>query len=212
MANEFEIVQVGQGKRHPESGHVIAHAVMPITNDVDDVEDFGEIDIFGQLGCTAMPWGKDDNGANEGFVCRNAANTDGILIGVRDDRTTDAYAELGPGETCLHATGPDFNSRVFCKEQLISLVVNDNVVFSMDAKTNRAITLSGFGCLLEMSEENGLMLVGKGGKAMIHLMENGTIWIKGDIVLLGPTPGVPASAVQVSTSPGTVSTTVFASP
>ena len=203
MPYAADIVTLGLGTRDATSNVPKVQASIPLDGDGDS-EDFGDIGIYGSLGVSALPADPDDDGAAEGVVLRGVGNTEGACVGARDLRSGKVIAQLAQGETCLHSTGKDFDSRVFCKDQLVSIVVGKKLVASFDLK-NKKVTIAGFGHLFEMSADNGVCLTAKGGKAMIQLTENGELVLKGSSIYLQGGAGQPMIPLANATAaPGAI--------
>lgn len=185
MGYKFDLVRLGVASRDDETNLVKVQATNPLTDDQDDVEHFGEIDMIQSLGITALPAPPTDGGSATGFVIRDVAGTPGMIVGAFDVRTAKDTFELGPGETCLHSTGEEFESRVFCKEKSVSLVVGTKAVMTLTTldNGNHKFQVAVGGHMLEISEENGIVLVDAGGAALI--LKDGQAILKGTIVALG---------------------------
>lgn len=203
--NYIDVALLGVTSLNQVSNLITVEAAVPITDDVDDVERFGAVDYFNALGVTARPAPPNGDGAAEGVVLRNVGGRNGVVVGGRDARTGQVVAELGPGETALHSTGEDFDSRVFCKDQLVSIVVGDDVIVSVDRK-NKAIVIAGWGHSVEVSEDNGVLLTESTGQAFLSL-KDGEAWLCGSKVKLGAGPftGVNDHA-QIGTTAGCTGT------
>ncbi len=120
------IVKLG-ASRLSDSGLPIVTATDQIGDGTREVEHFGEIDHFNGLGLTARPFPANDSGHAETLVDRNVAGTTGVAIGGRDERCADMYGALGPGDTCVHATGPSHSAQMMCKEDgSVTMVTTDD--------------------------------------------------------------------------------------
>jgi hypothetical protein len=150
----------------------------------DEAPDYGDTPIACALGVTARPAPADDRGAAEALVDTGVPGLDGVVTAARDTRSADVVANLGPGETALHSTGKDFDSRVFCKDQILALVIGDDLVMVMDRKEKK-ISIAGFGLAFEMSEKQGIVLSDGGAGIQI---KDGTVSITGQVVLGGRSP------------------------
>lgn len=153
----------------------------------DDAPDFGAMPILGALGVTGRPYPKTADGNAQGVVDDSLPGTNGWVVAARDTRCASVVAELGEGETALHSTGPGFDSRVFCKDQLAAMIVGNDCALVMD-RENKKFSISIGGCLLEMSEENGIVL--SQGGAMLQI-KDGLARLLGQVVLGGATPLAP---------------------
>lgn len=174
------------GASELRNGVLVVQSKVPIDAGTpeDGPEDYGQIDVISSLGVTARPAPANENGAAEGVVADGIGGVEGVLLGARDRRSiAKVLGELGPGETCLHSTGEDFDSRIFCKDQSVAIVVGDDLAFVLDRK-NKKVSLAAFGHMFELSEENGVSLYDKSGTCGIH-MENGEGHLMGNWTLGG---------------------------
>jgi len=128
-----------------------------------------------------------------------------VIVGGRDPRSGDVVAQLGPGETCLHSTGAGFESRVFCKDQLLALVVGGDLAFLMD-RQNKKVQLAAFGHFFEMSADQGICFAESGGAALV--LHDGKAVLKGASVLIGENPASPVAHGGVGAA-SLVSTSVW---
>ncbi len=179
-----DLVDLGAAKLDSKTNALLVQAKTgPCGADENDAPDLGDAIMACALGVTALPWPSNDNGKAQG-VKVDVPGTLGAIVGARDTRSAKVVAEMSAGEACLHSTGPDFDSRFFAKDQLAAIVVGDDMAFSMDRK-EKQITISAFGNHFEISEANGIMLMGDG--AMIQI-KGGVVTITGQVVLGGRTP------------------------
>jgi hypothetical protein len=200
-----DLVDLGSSKLDERTNTLLVQAKSaPMGTNDDEAPSFGDTPVFG-VGCvTARPWPKDERGTAQGIVDEGLPGMNGAVTSWRDTRCSSVVAELGPGESCFHSTGPDFDSRFFCKEQLAAMIVGDDCAMVMD-RENKKFTISCFGCHFEMSEANGIVLA-QGGvmiqlKDLVSLM--GQVVLGGRVpvqpVLMGPSgaAGVPAPGVFI---------------
>lgn len=182
-----DLVDLGAAKLDPKTNALLVQAKTgPCGIDENDAPDSGDTPIMCALGVTSLPWPSNDNGRTQGYRV-DAPGTNGIIVGARDTRTASVTAEMSAGESCLHSTGPDFDSRFFAKDQVAAIVVGDDMAFSMDRKEKR-VTISAFGCHFEISEENGILLMADGAMLQIN---GGVISAVGQVVLGGRNPVQP---------------------
>lgn len=209
---KIDTVQLGVAKRGDTNMvKCIATNPLGIPDRPDLVEHFGEVDVFSSLGITAMPADVDEDGAAEGLIVRDCAGTNGIVIGARDERTAGATAQLQPGETCVHSTGPDFDSRMFCKNKSISFIVGNKSAMVLELDSFKVAV---GGCTFEMSAENGIVLTDASGNAWITL-KDGEAWVAGNSVKLGASIPAPSPTNGCGYGVGTASlasTSVFVAP
>lgn len=199
-----DLVDLGAAKLDPSTNALLVQAKTgPCGTNEDDAPDMGDAPVMCALGVTALPWPSNDNWRAQG-VKLDVPGTNGVIVGARDTRTASVTAEMSAGESCLHSTGPNFESRFFAKDQVAAIVVGDDMAFSMDRK-EKQVTISAFGCLFEISEENGILLMADG--AMLQI-KDGTISAVGNVVLGGRNPTLPVLA-GLSGPAGTASPGVF---
>jgi hypothetical protein len=130
------------------------------------------------LGLTAFPAPANENGRAQGIKV-DAPGTNGVIVGARDSRCAQVVAELAPGETCLHSTGADFDSRVFCKDKVLALVVGKKMAVTLDEREKK-LAMSAFGAYAELSADGGAYLAH--GGAMIQV-KDGNVIIKGKLLI-----------------------------
>lgn len=196
MGYKFDTVRLGVAKRGA-SNLVKCVATNPLSEgEVSLTENFGEVDLFSSLGITAMPADVSDDGAAEGFIVRDVAGTNGIVVAARDERTASVTAELKPGETCVHSTGSEFDSRLFLKKESASLVVGNKS--SLTLKSD-ALRVAVGGATVSV-DGDAVTITAAGGQSFIT-MTSDTIWLSASVVMLGAKAAVP---VSIGTSPAVV--------
>jgi hypothetical protein len=189
------IADIGSAKLNSQTGMVTAQCKGAERED-GEAEDFGEINMAFALGFAAVPAPANDDGNAQGFVLDDVPGQDGVCVGGFDPRTTKSYAELGPGETAMFATGKKFDSRVFCKEQMVAIIVGDDAAIVVDRKAKKT-TVTSNGCHWEQSEANGILLRAEGAEIQLKA---GVVSIKGTIVLGGSIPVQPLIMGQTGVS------------
>lgn len=200
MARSADIVILGAVTQN-DNGVPVVQAVVPLTDDTNDVEPFGEVDMMQCLGVTSVPWPKDDKGHAEGVVIPGAGNRDGVIVGARDTRCAKIAGKLKPGDTVVHSTGPNQSAQLQLKEESrqAALATTDaagkGMIVLLDGKA-KEIQISGFGMLFKMSP-SGITLTN--GDATI-LMQGKTIALGGEVILGGLTPN---PAQKLMTGPPT---------
>ncbi|HUU94561.1 MAG TPA: hypothetical protein VM487_02390 [Phycisphaerae bacterium] len=201
------MVVLNTSRVHPDSGVPVIECCELVGGDPDDRVPWGECPNMGALGVTALPYPPSEDGTEfaQGVVIPDVGGNVGVIVGGRDSRTAEVYGQLSPGESALHTTGPDFDASVMCKDQLVSIMVGDDMCAVFDRK-NKVISITGFGCLFEMSEANGV-LIGEPDGAGLSL-KKGCAWLKGTSYMLGDTPILPPA---IGPQPGLVSTGGLAS-
>lgn len=162
-----EFVTLGAARvTDPETGDPcppIVRTTVEIEPDTDDREDFGDCPMCCALGVTALPAPATDAGHAEGVRVDGAGET-GAIVGARDTRSAGVVGELSPGDTAVHGTHENdaHRARLFCKDNLLALLVGNDVVFSMDRGT-KVITLAAFGQIIQVSDSDGVKIAEKGG-------------------------------------------------
>jgi hypothetical protein len=163
--------------------------------------DYGQAPFMCSLGISARPAPADDSGNAQGIVT-SVPGIDGVVVGGFDPRSTEVFGQIAPGETALHATGKNFDSRVLCKEQLLALVVGDDMVTVMDREKKQIAWAVG-GYAGNVSAENGWLLLDQNGSAGIQI-KDGCVYVFGQVVLGGRTPLMPV-AMQAAGQAGPTS-------
>lgn len=213
--SSFEFVELGSAKLHPTSKLLTIRAFNPITNDTDDVEEFGDCDYFSQLGVTAMNYPKTASGFAQGFLVRDAAGAEGVILGARDSRAAGIVGNLKPGDTVLHSTGPEQAAQVQCKEKKRQVVLatktsdGKSAMLVLDGTKDTA-TLAFNGAAVQITSAGELLMANKDGKAGIAT-EGTQIKLLGQVVLGGGgAAGLPV-LLGASAGPGVPATMVVAS-
>jgi len=192
-----DIVDLGASALNPTTNAVTASCKgAEVDGDSTDAPDFADLTLACALGVAARPAPADENGSAQGLILDDIPGQMGVVVGGFDPRTADTYKELGPGETALFATGDGYDARVLCKDQVVSIIVGNDTVFSIDRKERKA-SLAVAGQLVEVSRDNGILLVGDGASIQI---KGGTIALRGTVILGGGTPSAPM-AQYVAGSP-----------
>ena len=209
----LEIAKLG-ASRLVDSGLPVVTATNAVTGD-DDVEHFGEVDVYGALGVTARPWPADDAGHAEGIIARGAGNTEGVLLGARDRRSGKIYGALADGDVCLHSTGPKQAAQVLCKEEssTVALMTKDTSAKDIGLVINGAENRSQWfarGAQIQLCEDGSILIKEKGG-AGIHLKDGNLIFYGTPLIgkgvppnvyfMLGPVTGSPGGAASVPMVP-----------
>lgn len=162
-----DLVDIGSASRDATTNAVLVQAKSAqIGKTEDDAPGFDGAPVFGALGITAVPWPADDRGNAQAVVDESIPGHNGVITSMRDARAAGVVQELGPGEVAVHSTGPDFDSVVFLKKQLLALMVGDDMAFVMD-REGKKVTLTAFGMVLEFSPAQGITLTN--GQATIQL-------------------------------------------
>jgi hypothetical protein len=177
-----DIVDIGAASLDPETGMVVAQC-KGAEVEGGEAPDYGALNLMFGLGFAAVPAPSNENGNAQAVLLDDCPGQDGVCVGAVDSRTTQTYYELGPGETAVFATGEGFDARILFKDGLVSIVVDDDIVFMMDRKSKKVIT-NAFGMVHEMSAANGHTLTDETGSASIQL-KKGVIALTGTIVMGG---------------------------
>lgn len=211
---DIDVVTAGAATRNDKTNVSTVEVLREAGLDGES-EPLGNAPLFQCLGVTAMPAAPDDTGHADVVVLTPCGPYQSAIIGGTDTRCADVAGKLKAGETAIHNTGGTAatRSRAFFKENAASIIVGNDLVLMLDRK-NSKITISGFGHMFEMSTVNGITLMTKGGKAAIHLQDNGTIDIMAPTINIGGalSASTPATAVLcgVSGMTGVPSTAVGA--
>lgn len=189
-----DLVDIDSAVRDPDTNTLRATAKSAQVGDSpDEAPSFDGMPIFGTLGVVAIPWPSDSTGGAQGIVEEGLGGQNGVITAMRDLRAAGVVEELGPGETAIHATGPDFDARVFLKKQLAAVMVGDDCAIVMDRETKK-FSISCFGLHFEMSEENGVCVSTGGATSQ---WKGGLQSHMGQIVLGGRNPLLPVASMAV---------------
>lgn len=186
-------------------------AYRPLTDDVNDIEPWGEIDVMQCLGLTSQAFPKDDSGYVEGVLIGGIGGRNGIIVGARETRTASIAGRLSPGDTCVHTTGPGNVAQLHLKQEkkAAALVVTDrdgkNQVFILDGQ-NKKVQLFANGAAIEIDDSGDISLLGKGGAGL--LIQGGDVVINGNLKLPGMPPGMYLMAGPMTGTPTTLGTPI----
>jgi hypothetical protein len=200
--NRIDIAVLGASK--VVDGVPVWQANVPVANDVDDVEPFGEIDAIQSLGHTALPYPADSTGHAEGLFATGVAGRDAVCFGARDTRNAGLVGKMKPGDTTLHSTGPGSVAQCFLKHEKkqAGLATEDadgkTMLFMLDGKNKKA-QLAARGAMIEIGKDGSITFTAKGG-ASIKLDDK--IYLLGPLSLSGMTPGFALMQGPATGSPG----------
>jgi hypothetical protein len=174
-------------------GVITWQASVPVSNDVDDVEPFGEPDVIQSLGLASVPYPANEDGRAEGLILREVGGKDGVCIGGRDTRNAKLVGKMGPGDTTLHSTGPGSVAQCFLKhkKKQAGLATDDvdgkSMMFLLDGK-NKKMQLTARKAMFEFAPNGDISLVNAQGVGI--LIQGGKIIILGDLSIPGMQPGM----------------------
>jgi hypothetical protein len=160
-----------------------------------DAEPFGDVPIMQALGLSSLPAPPDANGHAEGVLLEGVGGLPGIVIAAWDTRSFSLFGSLEGGDTVLHSTGPAKAAQVLCKEKKRQVVLatldmdGEPVIVALDGK-NRKFQVCGWGLMIELSPENGIVLEAGSARLVVH-PDNGVI-VQGGLTLGGAVPVPPA--------------------
>jgi len=179
--NDLSVAKLGASQLNPTTRLPQVQATVPVTGIDNDERPLGNVATFGTLGVTSLPAAASDEGHCEAIIADDVGGLDSVVLATRDERAAGVTAELKGGETCLHSTGAGYDSRVFCKDQQVSLIVGDDTVFVMDRATNTA-TLAIGGAAFQIGE-NGIVMSDADGNGISIV--NGVLTLNCGIVMIG---------------------------
>lgn len=188
------------------AGVVTWQVTIAVGNDNNDVEPFGEPDVFQSLGIDSVPFPKTEEGYAECLVLRDIGGKDAVCIGARDTRNNAFIGRMKPGDTSVHATGPAATAQCFLKNanKQAGLTVDDadkkSMMFLLDGK-NKKSQWTARGAIFQIAEDGSIAITEKGGAGMIF--RDGKIFVVGALVLPGMKPGqVLAQMLPAGQPPG----------
>ncbi len=168
-------------------------ANLPITNDTDDVESFGEVDVFQSLGVSSTAYPKDADGHVRALLVRNVGGRRGVVVGGVDPRNTEFLGKQTPGDTTLHATGPGAVSQCFVKNKRrqAGLATEDEsgetMVVLLDG-VNKKVQVVANGAVIEIDPDGDIALINATGNGL--LIQASGIHYKGPVHFPGIRPGM----------------------
>lgn len=209
-----ELVMLGAATL--KAGSPLWQGSVPIGNDNDDVQSYGECPVYQALGVTSLAYPKDANGHAEGVLLTQVGNKKAIYIGGRDTRNAKVVGKGDPGDTILHSTGPNQAAqfRAQEKKRMGSIVVQDkdgkHQVFALDGENKKA-QLFVNGAAIEIDDSGDITLAGAGGASI--LIQGNEIVLNGVLRLPGMPPGtflVAANSAAIAALAGLAGGTVLA--
>jgi hypothetical protein len=207
---ELNLVTLGASKL--VNGVPVVQAVSALTDATDDTEQYGEIDVVSQLGVSSCPAPADARGEAQGLICENVAGIKAMCVGARDTRNAAIYGNLKPGDTCVHATGPQGVSQCLLKAEKRQAILatkdtsDQQILVILDGKNNK-LQIMAFGAMLELSKESGWSCVDDTGKGW--RLQGGTMHVTAALhfggmianpamaLMMGPKTGSPGGPASV---------------
>ena len=183
-----DVVHLGAAKVN-DGGIPVVQATIPVSDDSNDDEPFGEIEMFQCLGVTAIPFPKDDKGYAEGVVMRNCGGRDAVLVGARDTRTAAMVGKAKGGDTIVHSTGPNQAAQIQLKETRRQVVIvtkddsGEGIILNLDGNGKVVQVMAG-GAAIQLSA--GEVTITNGDASIV--MQGKTIALCGQVILGGLTP------------------------
>lgn len=163
--SEFDICTISDAKLNGET-NVLTVEPSRETGVDDEREPVGtEAPIVQCLGVTSVPADPTAEGHAEGVVMSPCGPYTSAVVGGTDTRCADVVGQMTKGDTALHGThaAADKRAAVFCKENLLAILVGKDTAIVVD-RGSGAITINDAnGNQIEMSADNGIMLVEQGG-------------------------------------------------
>lgn len=175
------------GASNIKNGVVTWQVNIAVGNDNNDVEPFGEPDVFQSLGIDSIPFPKTDEGYAECLMLRDVGGKSAVCVGARDTRNNAFIGRMKPGDTSLHATGPGATAQCFVKNanKQAGLAVDDadkkSMLFLLDGK-NKKSQWTARGAMIQIDEDGSITFTAKGGAS---LKLDDKIYVVGDVSLPG---------------------------
>lgn len=191
--SQLNIVNLGASSA--SNGLATWQATAPVTSE-QDVEDFGNLEVYQCLGVISRPYPADANGKAQAIVAPGLGSADGAVIGARDTRATKGVGNVEPGDTFVTSTDPDQSAMVGCKgskkKTFLACKGSDskNMLVLLDGKNNK-VQITAFGQMFELSKQDGITIT-DGSAASIRI-KDGKVCILGTLVLGGMTPVGPVA-------------------
>ena len=204
--SKLEVVKLGTSKLDESSRLPGVQATREVTGP-DDEETMGTCAVYGTPCVTWLPAAANDEGHCEAIGARDVAGVDFAVLGARDERSKMA-GELASGEACVHPTDPSFESRLFLKDKVASLMASPRSALIIDDNEGTA-TLAIGGAALQIGK-NGIMIFDADGNGISII--GGVAHIKASAVALGDSIAmcpVECTPVVPPNTPSTPSPTVL---
>lgn len=159
------------------------NAYLPIAGEGQgDEEQFDDIDSLQSLGVSALPFPETDDGFAEGVVLRGCGGSVGCVVGGRDERCASVYANLRPGDTCLHSTDPDaaaqFQAKATRQAVMLTTASDGSTMLHMLDGKNDKVQIAAFGGIIQMTPD-AITITGPGGASII--MQGDTVTVQGKL-------------------------------
>lgn len=193
--SEFDICTLGEATLNAQT-NVLTIEVSRETGLDDETEPLGTAPMLTCLGVTALPAAPQKSGHAEGIVMSPCGPYVSAIIGANDTRCAEVYGQSKAGDTCLHNTGgeADTRARVFCKENLVAILVGNDTAVVIDRKT-KAITINdASGNQFEMSDANGFYFGEKGGAWLT--LKGGQVNLAGSGITIAGAANIGAAAAM----------------
>lgn len=157
--------------------------------------------LFQCLGVTAIPEEPSEEGHAEGVVMQPCGPYVAGVIGGSDTRCADVFGKMKKGDTTLHGTHKDKTkrARVFCKENLIAILVGNDTSIVLDRGTGAFTINDKNGNQIEMSAANGIYM-GEAGGAWIQLKDGKITQGQSGLTLAGAVTIGDATAMPIAHS------------
>lgn len=147
---------------------------------------------FAGLGVTGMPYGPSGDDGAEGVLLDRVGPYSGVIVAARDRRGAKIYGQLEPGDTVLHATGPDAKPQVLLKrkKRIAAVLTEDSqgktlgLIFD---GTEDTVTLTAFGQVIQITRDGGMHLCSRNGQHGLSIRDDG-VHVRGNVILGGTTP------------------------
>jgi len=190
--------------RVTKDGVPLVQAVVPVGDATNDVEQFGECEIYQCLGVTSLPWPATKEGHAEGLAIHSIGGRDAVIVGARDVRTAKIVGKMKPGDTVVHSTGPKMAAQLQLKEEKRQVVLatidskGETMMSILDGKNDEAQVIAG-GCVFKMSRKDGIVMVDDTGGGFT--IKGGLFRFTCDVMLPGAA-GNPAFALMAGPKTG----------
>jgi hypothetical protein len=139
-----------------------------------------------------LPAAPDDTGHSEAILAENVGGMPGVCIASWDTRAAPITANMKPGDTVLHSTGPNLSAQVQLKEDKRQVVLattkvdKKQLLLVLDGK-NEKFQLVVNGAMIQIDKSGAIDMCSPNGQNGITI-SNDSVWIRGSIQLGGATP------------------------
>lgn len=203
----MKLAWLNGGEKDAETNAPVAPAFVPMGEDATDEAKripIGSVPLMPCLGVSALPYAPDDKGHAEAVIAENVGGLPGVCVAAWDTRAHVMCANLKPGDTVLHSTGPNLAAQVQLKEDKRQVVLattkadKKQMLLVLDGK-NEKFQIAVNGAMIQIDKSGTIDMSSANGQNGITIGNDG-IWLRGALILGGMTPN---PALKIALCPPT---------